>query len=197
MDLNPDRNPSDSVLLQAIQRGSREAADELSLKHDSELRAVIAAFLRRHGCKYPSDHADPVKSETWFNIFRAVHQLKDVGKFKAWRDETARNEARRHLKTCIVEQVTSVELQDKTFLQEAQVFDYYKSRDASIDADRMLTLAESISPPEFAELFRLRNLENKSFDEIADLQGVTKAKLRNVYYRGLKRLRATVRSRGG
>jgi len=197
MDPNPDRNPSDSALLQAIQRGSREAADELCLKHDPELRAVVVAFLRGHGCKYPNDHVDPVKSETWLNILRAVHQLKDVRKFKAWRDETARNEARKHLKTCIAEQITSVELKDETFLPEAQVIDYYRSRDASIDADRILALAESISPPEFAELFRLRNLENKSFDEIAELQGVTKAKLRNVYYRGLKRLRAMVRSRGG
>jgi RNA polymerase sigma factor (sigma-70 family) len=197
MVFNPDdRNPSDSELLSAIQKGSIEAGEKLCLRHDLELLAVIVSFLNRKGCHSPRDHAEGVKTRAWINIIRHLKKLDDVTKFNAWRDEIARNEAREHLKTCITKQNTAMELKDDSLLPEAQISNYYNSRDAAIDADKILTLADSISPT-FALIFRLYNLEGLEFEEIANRLGENKAKLRTVYYRGFKRLIAKVRSRGG
>lgn len=191
-----NRTFSDSMLLSAIQKGSNEAAEELCRRQDSELLMVVAGFLRDNGCNNPSDHAKGIKNNAWINIIRYVSSLKDVNKFKPWRDTIAKNEAKRHLKVCITEQNTSVEIEDDTLLPEAQISDYYKSRDAAIDADKILLLAESISP-EFALLFRLHTLYELGFDEIAVKQGKNKDALRTAYYRGLKILKAKLRLRGG
>lgn len=179
-------NQSDGELLNAIQSGSDEAARELYRRHNSELREVVGSFLRGNGCNHSSDHSEEVTSRAWVRIIRYLGELADINKFKQWRDAIARNEANVHLRTCIKEQNTSIELEDETFLDRAHITDYYTSRDAAIDADKMLMLAENISP-DFAEIFKLR-MDDLNFDEIAAQMGKNVANVRNVYYRGLRRL---------
>jgi RNA polymerase sigma factor (sigma-70 family) len=187
---------SDSELLDAIKKGSEEAKGQLYRKHYSALLKVTAGFLRRHGCNQPNDHAEGIQNGVWSNILPSVSGLRDVTRFEAWRDTIARNEANKHLKTCIREQNTSVELADKTVLPEARISNYYESRDAAIDAEKMLTLAKSISQ-EFALIFQLYTLKELEFDEIAIRLGKNLDTIRTTYYRGREKLMAKVRSRGG
>ncbi len=195
MDANLDnRVPSDCELLVAIKKGSSEAVEELCRRHDSALWGVTIGFLEGKGCSHPRDHAEEVKTRAWINIIRYLRDLDDVNKFNAWRDAIARNEAKQHLRSCIKEQNTSVDLEDETLLPKTRITEYYESRDAAIDANKMLTLAKKISS-EFAVLFQLYNVDELSFDEIAVRVGKPKESLRNVYYRGLKRLKVMINGR--
>jgi RNA polymerase sigma factor (sigma-70 family) len=197
MDANKSiQNSSDSELLHAIQKGNREAAQELCRRHDPELRGMTVGFLRGKGCNQPGDHGEEVKSRAWVKIIRYIDDLDDVRKFNGWRDTIARNEAKEHLKTCITAQNTSIELEDEALTVGTQIFDYYKSRDAAIDAAKMLRVAENISP-EFGLIFRLHTRDDLAFDEIALLLGKNKGTVRTVYFRGLLKLKAEFRSRGG
>ena len=71
----------------------------------------------------------------------------------------------------------------------AQISDYYCSRDAAIDVDRMLTYAEEFSE-EFGFIFRLHNLNGLSLAEIAHVLGKNEHAIRTQYYRGLQKLKA-------
>ena len=186
------RVPSDSELLVAIKKGNSEAVEELWRRHHSALRRMTIGYLEGKGCRDPRDHAEEVKTRAWINIFRYLSNQGDVNKFNAWRDTIARNEAKEHLRSCINEQNTSVELEDETLLPKARINEYYESRDAAIDADKMLTLAKDISS-QFVVVFQLHNVDELSFEEIADRLGKSKESVRSIYYRGLRRLKGMIK----
>ncbi len=182
-----ERIPSDSDLLRAIQNGNEQARlsclSELVKRHDARLSQTIFGYLWRKNCDQVAAHAAGVKSNTWLNIADHIIDLEDVLKFKAWSATIAINEANKHLKKCIKGQNYSVELKDESLLPPARLTDYYTSRDAAIDAARILEFAESISP-EFAQIFRLYVVEGLSFDEIAKRLGQNREQLRTCFYRG-------------
>src|SRR6185369_14767077 len=121
--------------------------------------------------------------------FKKLDSVLESEKFRAWLIKVARNEANRHLQSCIDDQNYSVELSDDPLRPAAQISNYYRSKDAAIDADRMLSYANSISE-EFGSIFRLYNEEELDFDEIARRLGKNKEAVRTQYYRGFRKVRA-------
>ena len=159
------------------------------VRSDSELLRVVQSYLWRKNCNQPEEHGNEVRNSAWLNILSHLTDLKDPSKFRAWSTTIVINEAKRHLTTCINNQNTSVELAEESLLPAARITDYYTSRDAAIDAARMLEFAEKISP-EFSEVFRLYNVEELGFEEIALRLGQHKERLRTLYYRGLREVKA-------
>ena len=192
--MSDDRSiPSDGKLLSPNQTGDEptqeDVTDQLIRKHDQKLTKQIEGYLYRKNCNEPSLHAKGVRNQTWINALAHLEDLNDPEKFEPWVATIWRNEANRHLKICIIKQNTSVELTDQTVLPPAQISDYYHSRDAAIDADRMLRFAENISE-DFGSIFRLYNEEGMDFDEIALVLKKKKDNVRNQYYRGLRKIKA-------
>ncbi len=196
MDPNlPKRIPSDSELLDATQKGDEEAAAELCRRHDPAILLAIKAFLFKHRCDRPHDHAEEVKNEAWIKIFSHLNDLREVDKFPAWRDAIARNEAKGHLRKCISGRFVDLE-ENQPRLPKGLIVDDRKVIENAELIDKSLAVAESISP-KLAQIIVLLNEEEYSWDEIAELFGENKETLRTFYNRGLIKLRRKLGGRGG
>lgn|SRR5829696_641788 len=184
---------SDGDLLSAIQTGDeptrQDATDQLIRKYDQKLTKRIETYLYRTNCNEPSPHAKEVRHQAWISALGHLKDLHAHGKFQPWLARIWRNEANRHLKLCIANQNTSRQLKDDSDLPPAQISDYYHSRDAAIDVDRMLIFADNI-PGDFGVIFRLRIVKGWSFDKIAETTGKKKDSVRTQYYRGLRKMKA-------
>jgi len=190
-----DKNsfPSDGELFRAFQTGDeavrRDIQGKLVEKYSEKLNKVISSYLRRKNCNQPAVHVKGVLSETWIDVFGNLNGLKDHDKFEHWSTIVGLNAANRHLKSCIGDQNTSEQITEDSLRPRAQIFNYYSSKDAAIDADRMLVYAYRISE-EFGSIFRLYNEEELGFAEIADILGKHEDAVRTQYYRGFRKLKA-------
>lgn len=195
MDPTPARRiPSDIELLSAIPEGHDTAAAELRLRHDPSVLAAVRSVLNR-GCEQRREHEGEVNDEAWMTIFNKLHQLRDLSKFDAWRDEVARNVARAHLKKCIPTHDLFVQPNaDGSFVSEGSVRSLVETLEAAELADQIMELAEGISPT-FADALALRAGEGCRWDEIATRLGKNTATLRKSYQRDLIKLKILIKLR--
>jgi len=139
---------SDGELLRATQKGDeptqRDAKDKLVNKYDSKLNHFVVGYLHRKNCNQPAAHAKGVQHHTWINAFANISRVNDPKSFESWLFTIGRNEANRHLKLCIGGQNSSVQIDDSV-LPPAEISPYYSSKDAAMDADRMIAYAYSVS----------------------------------------------------
>ncbi len=183
--------PSHGELLSANKTGdepTQRDAIELVKKYREKLNNTIVKYLRAKNCKQPRAHAEGVCSNTWINALASVDTVRDWAKSDRWLLRIGRNEANRHLAICITTEKGQVELTEESLLPPARLTDYYASRDAAIDVDRMLRYAESISE-DVGSIFRLRLERDLSFDEIARRLGMTTVNVRNLFYRTLHKMK--------
>jgi RNA polymerase sigma factor (sigma-70 family) len=182
---------TDGELLSLIQgeagQSQQDAREELIRRYDPRLVSAIEHYLRVKNCSQPEEHGNGVRSSAWISILGHLSDLKEAEKFGAWAVIISLNQANRHLKGCIDGQNKSCELKDENLLPAARIVDYYRSRDAAIDAERMLKFAEEISP-EFGLVFMLYNIHELDFDEIARRLGCNKERIRTLYYRGVRKV---------
>jgi len=169
--------------------GERPMSDdprELVKQYGDRLYNAIVKYLHAKHCQQPQAHAEGVCSASWINALASLKTVRDWERFDRWLLRIGRNEANRHLKLCIGKEKRDVEITDE--LPLAQLTDYYHSKDAAIDADRILTYVENISP-ELGSIFRLRLEHNLGFAEIGARLGITTVNVRNLYYRTLRKVK--------
>lgn len=199
MALDEDKpRSSDSELLCAIQRGvpeiRKEAMEELYKRHDPKLLEIITGYLRKKNCDQPGPHAEKVKSDAWFSVF--TYGRQNVVDFDAWLAVTGINAANNHLKDCIREQNERTEFQEQRLLPQGQAYDFYDTKNAALKAEAILNIADRISP-ELSLILQLYHLEGYTFDEIAVRLRKPAATVRSIYYRGLRKIKRTLKRRGG
>ena len=163
-------------------------AKELVKKYREKLYNTIVKYLRAKHCNQPREHAEGVCSNSWINALRSLHTVQDWRKFEGWLLAIATNEAIRHLRFCIRQEKLDAELTEETLLPRARLTDYYHSRDAAIDVDRMLSYVESMSE-DLGSIFRLRYIKGLSFDEIAERLGKSTDNVRTQHYRALRKIK--------
>ena len=162
-------------------------ANELVKKYREKLYNTIVKYLRAKHCKEPREHAEGVCSNAWINALRSLHTVQDWTKFEGWLVVIAINEANRHLTQCIRKEKRDAEL-DESIPPRAELTDYYKSRDAAIDVDQMLSYVESLSE-DLGSIFRLRYIRGFTFDEIAQTLGKSTENIRTLHYRALRKIK--------
>ena len=162
-------------------------ANELVKKHREKLYHKIVNYLYATHCRQPREHAEGVCSNALINALRSHHNVQDWTKFEGWLLIIGINEAKRHLRYCILSGKRNVEL-DESILPRARLIDYYPLRDAAIDAARILDYAASLSE-DVGSIFRLRYVMGYSFDEIAQRLGKSTDTVRNQHYRALRKIK--------
>jgi RNA polymerase sigma factor (sigma-70 family) len=184
--------PSDSELLRAIRTGdesTRQAAKQtLVEKHTPRLKASSHSQLRRKNCNQPAVHVNGVVNATWINVFANLDDLDDDEKFVQWSGTIGRNVTTLHLRGCIAGQISSVQMTDDSLYPPAEISGYYSSKDAAIDADRMLTFAHSVSE-DSGSIFYLHHVEEVGFGEIARRLGKNEDAVRTQYYRLIRKMK--------
>lgn len=146
------------LLVLRCQAGDEGAFAEIVGRYSPRLRLFLRQMLGgdAHG-------AEDVLQEVWFDVFRSVGKLQDLGAFAGWLYRIARDRAYRVLrrKRAVIRPI------DETELPSASSDD-----DRFDDEDRRLVHASLDGLPHAQrEVLLLRFIEDMSYDEIAAAVG--------------------------
>lgn len=188
----------DSSLKELIKRVVTEDAQAEGALYNRYKRAfyrLIKNLLWAHGCHPLEDHALEIESSVWLKIFQHIKDLSDPDKFRSWAQTIIRRDVFNHLwspKGCIEEQRLLCNVEELTEEPAGQID---SAEEVTVDAEqwgRILAIAETINP-KLPDIMILRHVEGLSFEEIGLRVGESYANVRNIYYRGIIKLRNELR----
>ncbi|HEV7396411.1 MAG TPA: RNA polymerase sigma factor [Pyrinomonadaceae bacterium] len=181
---------SDGELANSARDGDQNALTILYARFAAEHLRLIAAYLFRKGCRRAAEHAQDVRSEAWVSIVDKISNLRDPAVVRSWFLRILIQKSNHHLTWCITQSrtATAIETADSQYLSAPSIAPPQRLVEASIDAERILTLAEEISAP-FADIVYLYLLKELDFQTIAVMLGMQLAAVRTTYYRHREILR--------
>ncbi len=172
-------NPADRIyerlLLLRCQAGDGDAFAELVERYGPRLRYFVRRLLA------DAQTIDDVLQEIWFDVFRGLPNLVDLGAFPAWVYRIARDRAARRLRRR--------ELPRQSF-DEAKFSEAPDVEEFSADDAARIHAALSELPPEQREILMLRFLEEMSYDDIARVVGGPVGTVRSRLHYAKRALRA-------
>ena len=140
-----------------------------------------------------SDRAD-LAQEIWIRVYRSIHRLKDPGKFKSWLGRITTNlfydELRKRKRY-----KGSISLDAPRYSDDGQ-YDWELPSDDPTPADTMMTqefhehlkAAMAELPDVFQKTIEMRELQGLSYDEIANITGVSLGTVKSRIARARQRL---------
>ncbi|MDR1495497.1 MAG: sigma-70 family RNA polymerase sigma factor [Clostridiales Family XIII bacterium] len=161
----------------------RELFEELYSEYGVGVKRFIFTQARRD-----ADATDDIFQNTWENVFRYLHTLRERGTAKSWLYSIAKNEATRyysHRDKRAPKEFASIDAEEAPDLidEGADTFP-----DALADADRLAGLLGRLTEPE-QQLMLLRYSYDMSLAEIAGLVGVNYNTVKSVTRRATIKLR--------
>ena len=175
--------PSDAELLSGFCQGDEKAFETLYHRY----RKLLYGYLNNL-CGGNTAEADEVFEETWLRVIHKAPDYRDDGKFSAWLFRISRNIFIDRLRRNRPEMVAEVEVEH--VLEDAAT-EFSPEREAgAADLKRMIAQALAELPPEQREVFLLREEEELSFREIAEIQGCSLGTVLSRMRYALKSLRS-------
>jgi len=180
MAFNPDY--LENALLMQIAEGDKKAFDKLYEFYHSLIRKVVIKFVKSH------DLADDLTQEIFIKIWDIRHELPNIGSFKSYLIVTASNHVLNFLKKASREDVA-----------KGEIIRYYKQSEESTE-DKIITqeywkfindVLDSL-PAQTREVFRICREENKSYDEVASILGITRNTVKKHIVRANKEFKAAL-----
>ncbi|MCI5779865.1 MAG: sigma-70 family RNA polymerase sigma factor [Lentisphaeria bacterium] len=155
--------PSDAELLADFCQGDEKAFETLYHRY----RKLLYGYLNNL-CGGNTAEADEVFEETWLRVIHKAPGYRDDGKFSAWLFRISRNIFIDRLRRNRPEMIVEVEVEH--VLEDAAT-EFSPEREAgATDLKRVIAQALAKLPPEQREVFLLREEEELSFREIAEIQ---------------------------
>lgn len=173
--------PSDAALVAAYRAGDERAAAELVRRH----LGAVGRFLYASGAGR-SDVEDLVQ-ETFFRAFRKVDGWRGEAAFRSWLFTIAGNLLRDDYRKRKGRQVISIDDRDLPNHADPEA-DLVASEAAERIRQGLTTL-----PRLQREVFLLRSLEGRDYEDIAVALGTTPGAARVHYHHAVKRLKELVR----
>jgi len=180
MAFNPDY--LENALLMQIAEGDKKAFDKLYEFYHSLIRKVVIKFVKS------PDLTDDLTQEIFIKIWDIRSELPNIGSFKSYLIVTASNHVLNFLKKASREDVAKGEIlrhyiqseestEDKIITQE-----YWKFINNVLDS----------LPAQTREVFRICREENKSYDEVASILGITRNTVKKHIVRANKEFKAAL-----
>ena len=155
--------PGDAELLAEFCRGDEKAFETLYHRY----RQLLYGYLNKL-CGGNGAEADEVFEETWLRVIEKAPGYRDDGKFSAWLFRISRNIFIDRLRRNKPELFADVEVEN---VLEDPVTEFSPERElGAADTRTLIDRALAALPPEQREVFLLREQEELSFKEIADIQ---------------------------
>ena len=175
-------------LIDRIRRGDPRAF--------SRLVAEIEPFVSGSSLKVCRDRdvASENAQDTFINVYQKLHQFDGTSKFTTWLYSIIVNNCRMKRRRRLLDQVT-VSTDD---VAEAQIDAAQEAESSAYSADRRLLLDElqrvlgsavESLPAEYRSVFVLRDLENHSTEETADMLGLSMPAVKSRLHRARARVR--------
>lgn len=160
--------------------------DELYEEYGRLVDMVIGKILGPKGC----DHIAGVYQDTWLTIIEKVSTVRDPNALPGWLKRVAQRKAIKHLRK--VHQRKDESFDDGREISDGGIASPERKIEAAERIARVLALAKTIKPPKLAKKFLqilVLLLDGLEFEEIALTLHETPANVRNIYYRGQRKLR--------
>jgi RNA polymerase sigma-70 factor (ECF subfamily) len=183
---------SDEDLMQQFQAGSVEAFDLLVSRYKDPLTNYLYRFLG------DARESEDLLQETFMRVFRNRHSYRRIARFSTWLYTIAGNLARseyrkrRRRKVQSIQSINrdseeyEIEIPDETFRPDADANGII-SEEYVMDALREI-------PDDFREVVILRDVQQLSYEEIAEITGLPMGTVKSRINRGRTKLQALLKS---
>jgi len=182
---------SDEDLMALFQAGTVEAFDILVSRYKDPLANYLYRFLGD-----PKEVEDLLQ-ETFMRVYRNRHSYRRIAKFSTWlytiAGNLARSEYRKRKRRRVYslqsvnrdEEEYEVEIPDETFAPDRHTESTFQ--------DRYIQEALKQIPEEFREVVVLRDVQQLSYEEIAEITGLPMGTVKSRINRGRTKLQALLK----
>jgi RNA polymerase sigma-70 factor (ECF subfamily) len=190
-----DTHREEDALLEALRRGADEAYESLIDRYQQPVYNLVYRFLDD-----PSDTADVVQ-EVFLKIFRNITSFRGNSSLKTWIYRIAFNEAYNHRRwfTRHKRQEVALDKEEESGLcYQDTLRDTGRSAfDLVADRQTQALIEEALGTlnPTFRAAVVLRDIEELSYEEIAEVLGISLGTVKSRILRGREALKGALASR--
>ncbi|GIV60958.1 MAG: RNA polymerase sigma24 factor [Rhodothermaceae bacterium] len=187
---------SDELLMEQLQAGTLEAFDLLVERYSSRLMRYLMDFLS------DPQRAEDLLQDTFLRVYRNRHAYRRFAKFSTWIYTIAGNLARseyrknKRRKTTYTLQVQTRDQDDYELPLPDETFSPERLTERAFEEQ---TIQEALSQlsPRYWEVVVLRDVQQLTYDEIAEITGLPMGTVKSRINRGRIRLQQILRDRYG
>jgi RNA polymerase sigma-70 factor (ECF subfamily) len=182
---------SDEDLMQQFQAGSVEAFDLLVSRYKDPLTNYLYRFLG------DARESEDLLQETFMRVFRNRHSYRRIARFSTWLYTIAGNLARseyRKRRRRKVQSIQSINRDAEEYEIEIPDESFRPDADANgVISDEYVMEALREIPDDFREVVILRDVQQLSYEEIAEITGLPMGTVKSRINRGRTKLQALLK----
>jgi RNA polymerase sigma-70 factor, ECF subfamily len=181
---------SDGILVTAAKRGNARAFEELVLRHKRRVFAVAQRITNSR------DDAEDVVQETFHKVFLHLDNFQEKARFSTWLTRIAMNEALMLLRRRrgVFEDLPASTDESVKFTSQTFVDQGPNPEESCLRSERTQLLTEAINRlgPRIRTAILLRDIEEKSLEETAQILGTTSTAIKARLFQGRRKLRRII-----
>jgi RNA polymerase sigma-70 factor (ECF subfamily) len=185
--LNKD---SDGMLVSAAKRGDPQAFEGLFCRHQRRILAVAQRIMNNR------EDAEEVLQETFHKVFLHLNKFEEKSRFSTWLTRIAMNEAFMLLRRRrgVFEDLPESTDEGVKSISETFVDGRPNPEESCSRREHTELLTEAINRlgPRVRRAILLRDIEEKSIAETAQILGTTRSAVKARVFQGRRKLRATI-----
>jgi RNA polymerase sigma-70 factor (ECF subfamily) len=178
------------VLVTAAKRGNARAFEELVLRHERRVFAVAQRITNHR------EDAEDVVQETFHKVFLHLNNFQEKSRFSTWLTRIAMNECFMLLrrKRAVFEDLPESADDGVKSFSEAFVDQGPDPEESCLRRERTQLLTEAINRlgPRIRTAILLRDIEERSVEETAQILGTTSTAVKARLFQGRRKLRRVV-----
>ena len=188
---SPLRDQSDEDLMTHFQQGVVEAFDILVDRYSARLFQFVNKFVK------DAHRAEDLVQDSFIRVYRNRHSYKPIAKFSTWLYTIAGNLARSEYRKGKRRKTTPLYFtgpgQEEFELPiSADVVEPNRAAESQIHAEQILKALMEIPDP-FREVVTLRDVQQLSYEEIAEITGLPLGTVKSRIHRGRSQLQEKLR----
>jgi len=181
---------SDGALVAAVKRGDSQAFEELVLRHEPKVLAVAQRITKNR------EDAEDVAQESFHKAYLHLDAFQEKSRFSTWLTRIAMNEAFMLLRRRRGFHEVLPESPDDEVKSGAEAFvDQRPNPEESCwqrERKQLLTQAINRLAPKIRRTILLRDIEERSVEEAAQILGASIGAVKARIFQGRRKLRGTV-----
>jgi RNA polymerase sigma-70 factor (ECF subfamily) len=181
---------SDGMLVTAAKRGNARAFEQLVLRHERRVFAVAQRITNHR------EDAEDVVQETFHKVFLHLNRFQEKSRFSTWLTRIAMNECFMLLrrKRAVFEDLPESADDGAKSSSEAFVDQGPDPEESCLRRERTQLLTEAINRlgPRIRMAILLRDIEERSVEETAQILGTTSTAVKARLFQGRRKLRRVV-----
>jgi len=181
---------SDGMLVTAAKRGNARAFEELIVRHERRVFAVAQRITNNR------EDTEDVVQETFHKVFLYLDSFQEKSRFSTWLTRIAMNEAFMLLRRrrAIFEDLSESNDDGVPSAAETLADQRPNPEESCLQRERTQLLTEAINclGPRIRTAILLRDIEEKSVEETAQILGTTIGAVKARVFHGRRKLRRTV-----